>query len=96
MKTPSDQLPEDTHSDSSPANQGDSDPKQDTGRIRLGCYSCDRNDFDGVDELPGDWSDIIPVQFWEESIRPVDADSDDGRSALDWQTHLGTCPDCES
>lgn len=95
MKPPPDELPDDPRLDASLADQVASVPEQETGRIRLGCSSCDRTDFDGVDELPGDWDDIIQVQSWEEAIRPVESDSDDGRSALDWQTHLGTCLDCE-
>lgn len=95
MTMPSNDFPDDLRPDPSPTDQVASVPEQNRGRIRLGCYSCDRNDFDGVDELPGDWEDIVPVQSWEEAISPVESDSDDGRSALDWQTHLGTCPDCE-
>lgn len=96
MKPPSNELPKNSRPDSPPVDQVASVPERPTGRIRLGCYSCDRSDFDGVDELPSDWEDIIPVQSWEESICPVETDSEEGRSALDWQTHLGTCPDCQS
>jgi|GEM_PF-5757391 len=94
MKPPSPEFPDDLRPDSSPVDQVASVSERQTGHIRLGCYSCDRSDFDGVEELPTDWSDIVPVQSWEESIRPVEIDSEDGRSALDWQTHLGTCPAC--
>jgi len=63
------------------------------GRIRLGCSSCDRNDFDFVTKLPNDWTDITNVRSYEESIREVAVD-DKGSSPFDWQTHLGTCPEC--
>ena len=63
------------------------------GRIRLGCVHCDRSDFDGVIELPTDWLNVTEVQSYESSIQPVDA-TDEGRSALDWSTHLGVCPAC--
>ena len=66
-----------------------------TGKIRLGCCYCDRSDFDGVDALPEDWDDIDEVRSLEESMRPVAID-DDTRSVLDWQTHLGVCPECNA
>ena len=64
-----------------------------SGLIRLGCVHCDRDDFDGVDQLPDDWDDIGEVRSFEESMREVDAD-DMTRSVFDWQTHLGICPEC--
>ena len=63
-----------------------------TGKIRLGCGSYDRNDFDFVTTLPNDWTDISQVRSYEESIREVAFD-DKARSPFDWQTHLGTCPE---
>lgn len=68
--------------------------KQD--QIRLGCLHCDRDDFDGVSELPQDWTNVAPVQRWELAIRPVEAKSGDELSIFDWQTHLGICPDCQA
>jgi hypothetical protein len=32
------------------------------GRIRLACTECDREDFDGVDEIPSAWCDVHEVQ----------------------------------
>lgn len=64
-------------------------------KIRLGCLYCDRNDFDGVDELPADWEDIGEVRSYGEASKPIAAD-DMTRSVLDWQTHLGTCPECRA
>ena len=64
-------------------------------KIRLGCTHCDRSDFDGVDALPEDWEDIDEVRSLEEAIREVPFD-DKTRSVLDWQTHLGTCPECKA
>jgi hypothetical protein len=63
--------------------------------IRLGCHSCDREDFDGIGELPSDWLDISVVQSLEESCQEVEL-SDRLRSPLEWYTHLGTCPDCQA
>jgi hypothetical protein len=63
--------------------------------IRLGCHSCDREDFDGISELPPDWLDISVVQTLEESRQEVDW-SDRSRSPLEWYTHLGICPDCQA
>ena len=63
-------------------------------KIRLGCIHCDRNDFDGVDALPEDWEDIAEVLSYDEATREVAID-DQTRSVLDWQTHLGVCPECQ-
>ena len=66
-----------------------------SGKIRLGCQHCDRNDFDGVDKLPKDWDDISRVRSIKEALREVDQD-DMTRSVFDWQTHLGVCPECKA
>ena len=66
-----------------------------SGKIRLGCQHCDRNDFDGVDKLPKDWDDICRVRSIKEALREVDPD-DMTRSVFDWQTHLGVCPECKA
>lgn len=65
-----------------------------TKTIRLGCIRCDREDFDGVEELPDNWEDVDEVQSYEESIKEVEADDPTGDVTF-WQTHLGTCPDCQ-
>lgn len=68
------------------------------GPIRLGCNHCDRDDYDGVKLLPGGWSDISKRQSLAESL----ATYDDGDlfmppdySVLDWETHVGICPECQ-
>ena len=63
-------------------------------KIRLGCIHCDRCDCDGIDEIPGDWKEVFPVQDWQSSIEPVQFDDMSGRSAIAWETHLGICPEC--
>ena len=65
-----------------------------SSKIRLGCSYCDREDFNGIDELPSDWTDVHEVRSFEEAIREVDMD-DQSRSVFDWQTHLGVCPECQ-
>ena len=45
-----------------------------SGKIRLGCQHCDRNDFDGGDKLPKDWDDISRVRSIKEALREVDPD----------------------
>lgn len=62
--------------------------------VRLGCLYCDRSDFDGVDTIPSDWTDVHEVRSLEESCRPVEP-HDRGRSVFDWETHLGVCPECQ-
>ncbi len=81
--------------DSSKANQVDSvtdAPKPEA--IRLGCIHCNRNDFDGVHELPSDWHEIYPIQTWNASIEQIKSNDLLKRSALVWETHLGVCPEC--
>ena len=51
----------------------------DGGPIRLACAYCDRDDFDGITEFPEDWEFICAVRG----------------GSVAWNTHLGTCPDCE-
>ena len=63
-------------------------------RIRLGCNGCDRDDFDGVAEIPTDWIDINEVQTFEAAREEVSW-HDKTTSPFDWQTHLGTCPECQ-
>ncbi|MDZ4852612.1 MAG: hypothetical protein SGI77_25260 [Pirellulaceae bacterium] len=62
--------------------------------IRLGCIHCDRNDFDGVKEMPSDWHEIFPIQTWHASIEEIERNDPLKRSALVWETHLGVCPEC--
>jgi hypothetical protein len=65
------------------------------GRIRLGCISCWRDDFDAIDELPADWEDIDEVQSYEDSVREVHHD-DPGADIIFWETHMGVCPECQN
>lgn len=65
-----------------------------TGQMRLACSDCDRNDCDGINQLPADWEGIEEMQTLEQSRREVDI-NDQSRSPLEWYTHLGTCPDCQ-
>ena len=62
--------------------------------IRLACHLCDRIDFDGIEVLPDDWTDIQEVQSLADSLRVVPLD-DRKKSPFEWYTHLGTCPDCQ-
>jgi DNA-directed RNA polymerase subunit RPC12/RpoP len=63
-------------------------PGETPGPIRLACCGCDRDDFDGIAELPTDWYGIDEVQTLAE------ATADNGDSS--WWTHLGWCVDCVS
>ena len=68
--------------------------------IRLACYECDCDAFDGIPSLDVPlalgWEDIWELQTYEQSLAVYD-DPDDappGYSVLDWMTHYGTCPKC--
>lgn len=54
------------------------------GTIRLGCLACDRTDFDGIAEMPADWTDIQDVTGSSEE------------SVFNWETHIGICPECQA
>ena len=68
-----------------------------SGRVvRLGCYDCDRSDFEFITReqlaaaIAAGWEGVVEIQSFAESI---DEDPPHGTS-LDWETHRGTCPDC--
>ena len=63
-------------------------------RIRLACSECDTDEGDGISRIPATWTDVTEVQSLAESRKEVAAD-DTTRSALDWYTHLGVCPQCQ-
>ncbi len=70
------------------------DGQTESETIRLGCIHCDRNDCDGVEVVPADWQRVSKIQNWLESVQPVEQGDKSGRCAVDWQTHLGICPEC--
>lgn len=59
--------------------------------IRLGCLFCDRDDCDGVTEIPVSWFSVKQVQDFAVSIREAGLNED----VTFWQTHLGVCPECQ-
>ena len=59
--------------------------------IRLGCLFCDRDDCDGVTEIPASWFSVEHVQDVAASMREAGLDED----VTFWQTHLGVCPECQ-
>lgn len=65
------------------------------GPYRLGCQSCDRGDFDGVKRLPRNWDDVRRIQSLKESLTTYEGERPPpGFSVMDWETHMGICPDC--
>ena len=62
--------------------------------IRLACIHCDTDQYDGVTELPTDWTNIQEAQSYAASREEVPL-RDSNRSPLDWYTHLGVCPECQ-
>ena len=63
-------------------------------RIRLACSGCDTDEGDEVSSIPSTWKDVTEVQSLAESRKSVPAD-DKTRSAFEWYTHLGICPQCQ-
>ena len=69
----------------------------DDGEVRIQCKECD-NQHDEVLGLPPNWTEIE----WMRSFERATAECDTGRpnnwgdSVMDWQTHLGLCPDCQA
>ena len=63
-------------------------------RIRLACSGYDTDDGDGISSIPSTWKDVTEVQSLAESRKVVTAD-DKTRSAFEWYTHLGICPQCQ-
>jgi hypothetical protein len=63
-------------------------------RIRLACSECDTDEGDEISSIPLTWKDVTEVQSLAESRKTVTAD-DKTRSAFEWYTHLGICPQCQ-
>ncbi|MFO0887565.1 MAG: hypothetical protein U0790_00300 [Isosphaeraceae bacterium] len=70
--------------------------------IRLGCDDCDRDDRDFI--TPAElaecrregWTGIRRVQAYRQAIKIYDQPilEPPGYSVLDWETHMGLCPEC--
>ena len=64
--------------------------------IRLGCYDCDRSDYEFnarehlAAAIEAGWKDVVEIQSFAKSI---DEDPTRG-NLLDWETHRGLCPRC--
>jgi len=66
------------------------------GRIRLGCHYCDVA-LDGIDCVPPGWTEVEEIRSYERAIEPVPDGQDRnkyGDTVVDWETHLGVCPEC--
>lgn len=70
------------------------------GPYRLGCSNCFRDDFDGVKALPTDWKDVCEKQSLTAALTTYESEEDGeppaGYSVLDWETHVGLCPECNT
>ncbi len=60
------------------------------GKICLACLICDRNECDGVDEVPATRFAVDEVQSYEDSIKEIVSPGDE---IFAWWAHLGVCPD---
>jgi chaperonin GroES len=59
--------------------------------VRLGCVTCDRDDFDGISETA--LRALIDCGDWQE-IGETDPDDKLDDEFAAWETHFGRCPDC--
>ena len=61
------------------------------GRVRLECTGCDAQ-YDGISQvqvgvlIAGGWKDIEQRRSYLEATTTG--------NVMDWQTHMGYCPDC--
>lgn len=64
-------------------------------QIRIECRICD-SQHDCTHTLAqlhaAGWKEIGCVRSYADAIRPANDEPDN--SVLDWQTHLGLCPEC--
>lgn len=67
------------------------------GRIRLGCHYCDAA-LDGIDDVPPRWAEVEEIRSYNRAIEPVPDGHDRnkyGDTIVDWETHVGVCPECQ-
>ena len=67
------------------------------GEIRLGCHYCDA-ELDGIDRVPSGWTEVEEIRSYERAIEPIPDGQDRnkyGDTVVDWETHVGICPDCQ-
>jgi hypothetical protein len=68
------------------------------GRIRLGCHYCDA-ELDGIDHIPADWTEVEEIRSFEQAIERIPDGQDRnkyGDTIVDWETHVGVCPECQT
>lgn len=65
--------------------------------IRLRCGECNC-ELDGIAEIPPGWVDVDEIRPLGESLTTYEDGEVAPRnySAFDWETHIGTCPECSS
>jgi hypothetical protein len=70
--------------------------------IRLACTECSRDDYDGITPahlkklIAAGWKDVYRFQTYRQSCKTYEdwSKAPPDFSALEWWTHLGTCPEC--
>lgn len=73
-------------------------PPDANGRIRLGCHFCDA-ELDGIDYIPAEWTEVEEIRSFEQAIEPIPDGQDRnkyGDTVVDWETHVGVCPECQT
>ena len=57
-----------------------------SGRIRLACRNCDTDVWDGINEIPADWKEVIEVQSFDEASLPTPFDASDNDPGFVWDS----------
>jgi hypothetical protein len=63
------------------------------GLIFLACRECDRTDFEGVEKLPTDWSDLLDESDGYKAAAEVWPEGDEPELGP-WWNWSGVCADC--
>ena len=75
-----------------------SDRRESTnGRIRLSCHYCGI-ELDGINCVPPEWTEVEEIRSYEQAIEPIPDGQDRnkyGDTLVDWETHMGVCPECQ-
>jgi len=55
--------------------------------------------LDGIDYVPAEWTEVEEIRSYERAIEPIPYGQDRnkyGDTIVDWETHVGVCPECQT